>query len=272
MTHTAIPGLIVLAGLCAPAIAFDARAGGWPLPQGKGEIIVTASRLSADERYDSDGNKRWTSHYTKYEISPYAEYGFSDDLTLIGELAWTSEKTDFFGLEFEDDGFSRMKAGARYAIGSWEKTLFSVQPLVTLHLDDAGDDPAATKDGDFDAEIGIVLARSDKLFGTDIFSVQETAWRFRDSGRPDQLRADITLGGSPQPGTMILLKSLNTASAKSTSTGELYRSSKLSFSVVQDIPASILPGIAVEAGVEQTIAGRSAIHDTTWRAALWYRF
>lgn len=272
MKHAAFPRLMTIAGLCASGIAFDARAGGWPLPQGKGEIIVTASRLSADERYDSDGTKRWTSRYTKYEISSYAEYGFSDDLTLIGELAWTSEKTDFFGLEFEDDGFSRVKAGARYSIGAWKGTLFSIQPLMTLHLDDAGDDPAATKDGSVDAEIGIVLARNGELFGASIFSVQEAAWRFRDGDRPDQLRADIVLGGNPLPGTMLLLKSLNTASAKSTSTGELYRSSKLSFSVVQDIPASILPGVAVEAGLEQTIAGRSAIHDTIWRAAVWYRF
>lgn len=263
----------ILAG-AATSITFmdEARSGGWPLPAGAGEVIVTSSRLTAGERYDSDSNKRWTSRYTKYEISPYAEYGLFDDLTLIGEAAWRRETTDFFGTTFEDKGFSRVKAGARYTIGTWQETLFSVQPLVTLHLDDAGDDPAATKSGDIDAEFGIVLARNETIFGMNLFSVQEFAWRYRDAGRPDQFRADITLGGKPLPGTMLLLKSLNTASATSTSTGELYRSSKLSMSIVQDLPSPAAPGMALEFGVERTIEGRSAIDDTTWRVALWYRF
>jgi hypothetical protein len=254
------------------AFAEEASSGGWPLAAGTGEIIITGSRLTAGERYDSDGNKRWTSRYTKYEVTPYVEYGLSDDLTLIGEAAWRRETTDFFGTTFEDKGFSRLKAGARYAIGTWQETLFSIQPLVTLHLDDAGDDPAATKSGDIDAELGLVLARNETVFGMKIFSVQEFAWRYRDAGRPDQFRADITFGGKPLPGTMLLLKSLNTASATSTSTGELYRSSKLAISLVHDLPAHIAPGMALEAGMERTIAGRSAIDDTTWRIALWHRF
>jgi hypothetical protein len=252
--------------------AGEARSGGWPQPAGSGEIILTVSRLTADERYDGNGNKRWTSSYTKHEISPYAEYGLTTNLTLIAEAAWKREETDYFGFTFEDDGFSRLKAGARYAIGTWQKTLFSVQPLATLHLGDAGDDPAATKSGDIDAELGIVLARNETLFGMNLFSVQEVAWRYRDRGRPDQLRADITLGGKPLPGTMLLLKSLNTASLKSTQAGELYRSSKLAISLVQDLPADVAPGFAIEAGMERTIAGQGTVADTTWRLGLWYRF
>lgn len=254
------------------AFAGETRAGGWPLPAGTGEIILTGSRLTAGERYESDGTKRWTSRYTKYEISPYAEYGLLDDLTLIGEAALKRETTDFFGMNFEDSGFSRVKAGARYAIGTWQGTLFSVQPLVTLHLDSAGDDPAATKSGDIDAELGIILARSETLFGVNLFSVQEAAWRYRDRSRPDQVRADITIGGKPLDGTMLLLKSLNTASVTATPSGERYRSSKLAFSIVQNLPAHIAPHMAVEAGVERTIAGQGTVADTTWRLALWYRF
>ena len=262
-----------LVGIAAGvAFAGEARSGGWPLAAGTGEIILTASRLSAGERYESDGSKRWTSSYTKYEISPYAEYGLTAKLTLIGETAWKRETTDFFGMKFEDSGFSRVKAGARYAIGTWQETLLSVQPLVTLHLDGAGDDPAATKRGDIDAELGIVLARNETLLGMNLFSVQEVAWRYRDRSRPDQIRADISIGGKPLDGTMLLLKSLNTASLASTPSGELYRSSKLAISIVQDLPADIAPGIALEAGMERTIAGQSTVADTTWRIGLWYRF
>ncbi|MFN4355070.1 hypothetical protein [Parvibaculum sp.] len=263
----------LLAGMAASmTFVAETHAGGWPLPAGKGEIILTGSRLTANERYESNGKKRWTSRYTKYEISSYAEYGLFDNLTLIGEAAWKREKTDFFGITFEDDGFSRVKAGARYAIGTWQETLFSVQTLATLHLDDAGDDPAATKSGDIDAELGLVLARNETLFGMNIFSVQEVAWRYRDRGRPDQIRADITLGGKPFDGTILLLKSLNTASVASTQSGELYRSSKLAISIVQNLPEHLAPGVALEAGMERTIAGQGTVADTTWRLGLWYRF
>ncbi|MBX3447600.1 MAG: hypothetical protein KF765_12675 [Parvibaculaceae bacterium] len=258
-----------MAMLCA---APAARAGGWPLPRGEGEVIFTYSSHRADERYENSGNKRWTSSYTKHEISPYAEYGLFDRVTLVGEAAWREESTNYFGYRFEDRGFSRAKAGARVSLGTWEETLFSLQSIATLHLADAGDDPAATRSGDWDAEIGLVLARNEKLFGLDAFSVQEFAWRWRDSGRPDQIRSDITIGTKFTPGTMLLLKSLNTASIGATETGEYYLSGKIAVSLVQELPPSIAPGASIEAGIEQTAFGRSAIDETVFRLALWRRF
>lgn len=249
-----------------------AFAGGWPLPRGEGEVIVAYSSHRADERYENSGKKHWTSSYTKHELSPYAEYGLFDRLTLVGEAAWREESTDYFGHRFEDRGFSRVKAGARFSIGTWNDTLFSAQSLVTMHLADAGDDPAATRRGDMDAEIGLVLARNEKLLGLDMFSVQELAWRWRDSGRPDQIRADITLGTKLRPGTMLLLKSLNTGSIGATETGEYYLSGKIAISLAQELPRSIAPGVSVEAGMERTAFGRSAIDETAFRLALWYRF
>lgn len=247
-----------------------AQAGGWPLAPGKGEIIVNISRMTAGARYDKEGNKVWKSRYTKHEISPYGEYGLTKNLTLIGEAAWSRETTDFFGLTFEDSGVARLKAGARYAFGSWNETLFSVQSLAVLFLDDQGNDPAATKRNDID--LALVLARNDELFGLPVFSVQELGWVARNSGRPDQIRADITLGTTLWPGALLLAKSFNSAATSPTSAGEQYRASKISFSVVLDLPAEFGPGWAFEAGTERMISGQSTVDERTWRAALWYRF
>lgn len=240
--------------------------------QGHGEVIDTLSRLSGGERYESDGRKRWTSRYTKWELSSYAEYGLTGRLTLIGEAAYSREKTNYYSEEPEDWGFSRVKAGARLSLGTWQDTLFSLQPLIALHLTRAPDDPAATKSGDIDTELGLVLARNETLYGLDIFSVQEIAYRYRDRSRPDEVRADVTFGLKPAPGTMLLAKSLNTGALKQTPDGELFRSSKLSLSVVQALPEDWLPGMSVEAGAEQTVFGRSTLDGTTYRIAVWYRF
>ena len=266
-------GRAIMTGvLCAALCAAQARAGGWPLAPGETEAILSISRLSVHERYNSSGKRRWTSHYRKLEISPYIEHGLSDSLTLVGELAYMEESTNFFGREFEDSGLSRIKLGARQVLGEWNDTLFSVQPLLTFHLLGSADDPAATESGDIDADFGIVLARSEEIFGLPFFSVQEIAYRFRDNGRPDEVRTDITLGMKPRPGTMLLLKSLNEGALKMTSRGDLYRSSKIGFSVVQELPQADAPGWSMELGMEQTVFGRSTVDGTTVRLALWRRF
>jgi protein XagA len=262
-----------LAGALAVALcAAEARAGGWPLPPGQTEIILNISRLSADERYDSSGNRVWTSNYRKLEISPYIEHGVSGRLTLVGEFAYMSESTNFFGREIENDAFSRLKLGARQVLGEWNDTLFSFQPVVTFHFEGEAGDPAATESGDIDVDAGLVLARNDEVAGFAVFSVQEIAWRYRDDGRPDEVRADITLGTRPWKGGMLLLKSLNEGALETTAAGDLYRSSKLGFSIVQELPQADAPGWSAEIGIERTVFGRSTIDEATFRIALWRRF
>ncbi|MBX3488314.1 hypothetical protein [Parvibaculum sp.] len=248
--------------------AGNAQGGGWPLAPGTGELIVPVTHMRAGERYDGSGKKQWKPRYTKIEVAPYAEYGLTSRLTLTGEAAWAADKTDFFGMNFRENGMTRIKAGARYALGTWAGTHFSVQPLATLHLAGAANDPAATAKGDIDAEMVLVVARNEKLFGIDAFSVQEIAWRYRDSGRPDEVRADITFGAKPWPGIMLLAKSLNTAALSSTAAGDSYQSGKLALSLVHDVA----PGLAIEAGMEHSVFGRDAIAERTLRFAVWRRF
>lgn len=264
--------IFLICAFAASLFATQARAGGWPAAPGTGEIITSFTWLSADERYEADGSKRPTSRYTKVEIAPYAEYGLTRNLTLIGEAAYTGEKTDYYGEEHSNMDISRLKAGARLALGSWEETLFSVQPLMTLHLMRTGDDPAATASGDIDAELALVMARNETLSGLDVFSVQEVGYRYRDRNRPDAVRADVTLGIKPWPRIMLLVKSLNTVALKQTSNGESYQSGKLAFSAVYALPDHLAPGWSAEAGVERTIIGRSTVDETVGRFALWYRF
>lgn len=251
-----------------PSIADETCAGGWPLAPGAGELIVPVTRTIADERYDADGKKQWKPRYTKYEIAPYAEYGLTEWLTLVGEVAWASEKTDFFGIDFEDRGLTRLKAGGRMALGTWNDAHFSVQPLATLHLAGDTNDPAATRSGDIDAELALIVAQNDTLLGIAVFTVQEVGYRYRDRDRPDEVRADITLGLKPWPGIMLLAKSLNTVATRPTAAGQSFQSGKVALSLVYDITSDC----ALEAGIERSVFGRNAIVEEGLRLAVWYRF
>ncbi|MDZ4380355.1 MAG: hypothetical protein U0942_03335 [Parvibaculum sp.] len=265
--------MTVLPGALAMSLwTSGAQAGGWPLEPGTGEVIVSLTRLSADERFGPDGTKRRTSRYTKLEVSPYAEYGATTWLTLIGEAAWARQKTEFFGTEHSDEDFTRLKAGGRISLGDWQKTRFSFQPIATLNLAATSDDPSATRSGDIDLELGLVLARSDTVWNVEMFSVQEIAWNYRDRGRPAEARADVTLGAKPWAGAMLLLKSLNTTALGSAAGGAPYRANKLAVSFVHALPEELAPGISLEAGMERTIAGQNTVHGTTWRLGLWHRF
>ena len=264
---------------CALALTFplkDARAGGWPHAPGSGELITTVSRMRANERtedkIDTSTGRVSPYRYRKTEICSYLELGLFENLTALGELAHTKERSELVVGTFENDGISRIKAGFRYAIGTWEETLFSVQPLVTLHLEDISDNPAMIHNGDVDAELALVLARSGKSLGLDVFTVQEIGWSYRNSDRPDEMRADVTLGVKPWSGTMFLVKSLNAAAFERVGNDKVYRSNKLALSAVQDLPANILPGASLEFGVERLIDGEATIEDTTFRLGLWYRF
>ncbi|PKQ02850.1 MAG: hypothetical protein CVT73_17110, partial [Alphaproteobacteria bacterium HGW-Alphaproteobacteria-12] len=208
----------------------------------------------------------------KLEVSPYAEYGVTNWLTLIGEAAWSRQKTEFFGTEHADEDFTRLKAGGRISLGDWQKTRFSFQPIATLNLATTSDDPSATRSGDIDLELGLVLARSDTVWNMEMFSVQEIAWNYRDRGRPAEARADVTLGVKPWGGAMLLVKSLNTTALGSTAGGDSYRANKLAVSFVHALPEKVAPGVSLEAGMDRTIAGQNTIHGTTWRLGLWYRF
>lgn len=263
-----IPYAAVLACAAAMVCAPDALAGGWPMLPGTSQIIIRATQSSADTQFDHMGKRQDVLPYRKREIAAYGEYGLFDDLTLVGELAWKEDRKDWHaGARFTERGFSRLKVGFRYALGEWKDTEFALQPIATFHLQKAGDDPSMPGPGDTDLEAGGSLARSDTLLGMEIFSVQEIGYSFSGGGRPDRLRADITLGLKPWRDVMLLIESRNAANL-----GDLRRQgtqeSKLALSLVYEVREDW----SVEAGLIRTVFGRNALEERGVTLGLWYRF
>ena len=238
------------------------------MPPGTSQIIIRATQSRADTQFDHAGKRQDILPYRKREIAAYGEYGLFKDLTLLGELAWKQDRKNWHaGARFTNQGLSRTKLGFRYALGKWQGTEFSLQPIATIHLQKSGDDPSMPHRGDTDIEVGGTLARSDTLFGMNVFTVQEIGYSFSGGGRPDKLRADLTLGLKPWRDVMLLIESRNAANL-----GDLRRQgtreSKLAVSIVYDVTEDW----SLEAGALHTVFGRNALEETGVTLGLWRRF
>ncbi len=255
--------LVASFGTAVPALA-----GAWPLAQGEGLVIVPATASRAGDRFDTSAKRVRAGSFRKYEVAPYAEYGLTGSLTLVGTFAYLSDETRSLGRKFRNEGFSRYEAGVRISLGQWRGTQFSVQPIVAVHGLSEGDDPFASRRGDVDQELDIVLGRSFTLFGIGGFSDTLLGYRRRPGKRPAQVKTDVTLGFKPWPSTMLLLKSQNFTSIRQGGSGASASAAKLGFSVVQEIAGPV----SFEAGFMQTVTGRNIVREKSLTLGLWYRF
>ena len=101
----------------------------------------------------------------------------------------------------------------------------------------------------------------------EIFSVQEIGYSFSGGGRPDRLRADVTLGLKPRRDVMLLIESRNAANL-----GDLRRQgtqeSKLYVSLVYDVTQNW----SLELGALKTVFGRNALDESGVTLGLWHHF
>lgn len=265
----------IRAGLCiimtvGIAGATPALAGAWPQTPGAVQIIVPFSNTSASETYDDDGKALRRNRYSKQELAPYIEYGFSERITLVGNLALTHERSSWLGTTISDRAVSRIETGARFALGKWQNTLFSIQPLLAWHGAASTDDPFASRRGDIDGEIDVTMGQNFTWLGMDGFTDNLIGIRVRPADRPSELKANLTIGIRPLARTMVMLKS---ESYTSLSGGggvapSQVQSSKLGFSLVQEIDKTV----SVELNAMASVSGRNTIKERSLGLALWYHF
>lgn len=255
--------------LAGTASSDPARAGAWPLPEGETLVILPVTVSKATDGFNSSGKVAPRSSYSKNEVAPYVEYGLTESLTLVGTFAWLRDETDYYGITFRQQGFSRAEAGLRVSLGEWRGTRFAVQPVIAVHGTSAGDDPFASRRGDMDHELDVIAGRSFNIFGVDGFTDTLIGYRHRPAGRPAQFKSDVTLGLKPRDGTMLLVKSENFASVgRGNSAIASPSAAKLGASIVQDVAKPL----AVEVGVMQTVAGRNIVRERALKFGLWHRF
>jgi|TARA_R110002096_G_scaffold23867_1_gene75693 hypothetical protein len=267
-TQKLLFGCVSVFLICVSTVK-SALAGAWPQPKGETEVIISVTQALAHRTFDQTGNAVSRGRFKKVEIQVYVEHGLTDRVTLVGEVARSTDKTEAFDRQFTDTEFRRVELGARAHLFTWDETLYSLDALAILNTSSAGDDPAASQSGDMDYEVAVSTGAPVMFMGLFGFSAQRFAYRYRPGIRPAVASADATLGLNWGPDWMTLLKSNTEYSIGRTPSPQgHYWSSKAELSVVHRLQ----PGFAVEVGTFRTFVGRNVLKETGLKLAFWYDF
>ncbi len=259
----------VATALVVIAAAETVLAGAWPQPEGNTQAIVSVTHALAHRTFDERGNAVSRGRFKKMETQLYVEHGFTDRVTLVGEIARSRDQTEAFARQFSNTEFRRMELGARTHIFTWDDTLYSLDAIAILNTDSDGDDPAASQSGDLDFEFAVNTGAPVMFMGLFGFSAQRYAYRYRPGIRPSEASVDATLGLNWGPDWITMLKSNTEYSiGRTPSPRGHYWSSKAEFSVVHRLE----PGFAIEVGSFRTFVGRNVLKETGLKLALWYDF
>lgn len=247
-----------------------AAAGAWPQPVGKLQLIVPFTVSWATEEYDAAGDSQRRNRFSKKEFHPYMEYGLWKDLTLVGTISLAREHTSWLGSTISQSGLSRVEAGARYALGEWQETYFSLQPLIIWHGAMSSDDGYSSKRGDVDGEFGITMGQHFKWLGLDGFSDNLIAIRIKPANTPNEFKANLTLGVSFAHDLQIMMKSesLATISQDQNAAVRQVMSNKLGLSAVKKLDQTV----TMELSYMQSLSGKNTVKDSSLGFALWYSF
>ena len=179
---------IILSSIIATSAA-HASPGAWNQPEGKGQLIATASYLRTEERFDTQGRRAAQPAYTQYELNPYVEYGLTREWTVGANLflqrAATSANSSF--------GLGDSEFFIRRQLWRTDTYAFSLQPLLKLPSPAPGKTPAL---GSRTPDIGLstLSGVNFRAFGRNHYAELESGYRHRFGAAGDQMRLNATLG------------------------------------------------------------------------------
>ncbi len=260
----------VFVAIHACTVLTAVQAGAWPQPDGTTLIISSVSQSLAPRQFDPTGNAVSRGRFRKTETQLYVEHGLTPQITAIGKIIRSTDQTETLGQQFTDSAWRSIEIGARAYLFTWEETLYSLDVVAIRHAANGGDDPAASRPGDMDYEVGVTTGAPFVAFlGLNGFTETRIAYRYRAGIRPAEARVDTTLGLNFGEAWLVMLKSSSRNSlGRTPSPLGHYWSSKGELAVVH----TLQPGFAIEGAAFRTFIGRNVLKETGLRLAFWHRF
>jgi hypothetical protein len=255
----------LLIALFVAVLSRPALAGAWTQNEGATQIIMGSTYSAADESFSASGLKPVS--FAKLWSSVWAEYGWSDDLTLIAspEYAWARTQSPTQPrMQASDFAFG---GGLRYLLTDSFGEL-SVQATVksagAFDMSVAVDHQAGEE-----AELRLLYGKNFTLFGRDAFVDAEIGERYIAGARPNETPVDLTLGVYAFHDILFLTQSFNViAGGDARPPYTYYRSHKLASSVV--IPIGKVVSLQIGGFVSPT--GQNALQEEGGSVALWLKF
>lgn len=261
--HIAIKAAVAAIALLSPLAAAPAGAQAFTQEKGHGRVITSLLWSDSGKGFDDRGRVLEIADYQKTEIYFAAEYGVTDDLTLLVTPSLRDVSVrggdDSRGLGFTD-------VGARYRVAQRGNLVVSAQGLVRI---------PGMKRRDSLAQVGVTDMEYDLRlqggygFGSGSFAILEGGYRLRAGDPPNAVNIDATLGIRAAPRLLLLASSYNAISdGAGRGVFRRYRYHNVYFSGAYDVGRHV----TVQLGASGTVAGRNALRERGLLAGLWYRY
>lgn len=256
-----------LAGLILATAASSASANAWTQAKGKGQVIVKAEAMRAEEGYDPSGIVRPLAvRREDRSAGVFAQYGLTDRFTVQFKGDWQSGRDAF--VDYEGRGPAEL--GVIWQVHRDDANAFSLYAGYSLAGDGRNAGYASPGVGDQDWEVRAAAGRAFGGaaptwvggWGPDRMFVEVQAARRMRQGLPDETRADVTVGGHVGETWMILGQGFG-----GMTDGDGARWLSLETSVVRH-----LERWSVQAGWRRTVAGRETPLSEGLVLAVWRRF
>lgn len=254
-------------GLLASVVASPAYASAWTQPEGTGQVIVTTINTTSHKGYDGNGDSRDIPDYDKSEVYALAEYGVTDDLTLMATPSFSDVHTE--GPGGDTSGLGYTEFGARYRLDRTDNAVFSVQGTVRLRGERRHDTLGQVSAEGNEYDVRLLGGTSFVLAGMNGFVDVQGGYRLRDRAPPNEFHFDATLGIRPAKSLLLMAQSFNTISDGVGSGGfPKYRYSNVYVSGVVDVTSSI----SLQVGGIGTVSGQNALRERGFMAGVWFRW
>lgn len=243
--------------------ATQAQAQAFTQEQGHGRVITSLLWSDSHKGFNDDGHSVDIPNYKKTEVYFLAEYGLTDELTLL--LTPSVRDVSVEGGS-DSKGLGYTDVGARYRVGHTGNFVFSVQGLARFPGKNRRDVLAQVGVTDMEYDL---RGQAGYTFGKGSFAILEGGYRFRAGDPPNAFNLDATLGLRVAPKLLLLASSYNTISdGRGQGVFAPYRYHNVYLSGAYDLSRHV----TLQLGASGTVAGRNALRERGLLAGVWYRF
>jgi protein XagA len=213
----ALPAILALIAAVATGLVWteQAEAGAWTQKQGTGFFKLNSQMLRGDKLREVNGLKSAIPTLADYTASLYAEYGLSDDLTLVGYLPFFKRITlneqvgrpsgfVYFAGD-EVSGIADAQAGVRYRLLQYGPTVFSAELVLGLPLgDDSQANGLLSGDGEINQRLTLQLGHS--LYPVPAYFNIDLGFNNRLKGYSDEVVYSLETGYTIANRAMVILR------------------------------------------------------------------
>ncbi len=226
--------------------------------EGTYQLISTTSNSRFSRSFDSRGSLKRSAVFSKTSLDVHLAYGFSETLTIIGDISSERLLPQVIGDPGAASPWSAM-AGPRLQIWRDGSTMVSAQVMVG-----AGQ---ATASSGFVGDLRVVAAHSFAIGGRPAFVDAQLGYRQGAPGARSELRLDGTFGIKPHE-SWLLLAQVFTARAMAGQGQPHSLRIKAQVSAVWHVGETW----SVQTAAFTTLAGINAAQESGLSLGLWRRF